>query len=190
MEERTLVLCPDIEVDGNVTKDFLETFAILDADDGPIKVIICSDGGSYPHGLAIYEAIRQSRNFVTTHAMGSASSIAVLILQAGDKRLISENTVLWLHEVQIHFEGGKTQLQAIAVETERLNAQYCDLLSKRSGVDKTLITAMCHAETTVLAKEALAVGLVDGVVVDMAKPVKLGDLDPKKSAARGKKGKK
>lgn len=172
MQERVIVVCPNGEVDGQVTKDFLESFAILDSEPGPIKVIICSDGGWFSGGMAIYEAIRSSRNTVTTQGLGTVGSIAVLILQAGDKRLIGEHTTIFLHETSIHFEGGVTSAKAMVDETERLHKTYCNLLANRSGADIGIIGRLCKTETYLTAKEALALGLVDGVQVDPVKPKK------------------
>lgn len=170
MQERSIVLCPNGEVDGQVTKEFMETLAILDMEDGPIKVIICSDGGWFSGGVAIYEAIRGSRNFITTQGLGTVGSIAVLILQAGDKRLIGEHTTVFLHETSIHFEGGVTSAKSMVDETERLHKVYCNILSNRSGAHVLNIQQLCKTETYLTAKEALALGLVDGVQVDAVKP--------------------
>lgn len=164
MEERVIVLCPAGDIDGQVVEKFLEQFTILDAEDGPIKVIICSDGGWVAGGIAIYEAIRTARNHVTTVGMGTVGSIAVLCLQAGDKRVLTENTVVFLHEISVHFEGDVTSARGVVAETERLFKQYCDLVARESNVDANFISGLCKAETHLTATEALGAGLIDEVL--------------------------
>ena len=70
----------------------------LDAITAPsIRVEINSPGGDVFDGIAIYNALRNHPAHVTTRVDGLAASIASVIAQAGDKRLIQPAAQLMIH---------------------------------------------------------------------------------------------
>jgi ATP-dependent protease ClpP protease subunit len=63
----------------------------------PITVRLATEGGDVSCGLAIYQAMAAKSAPVTVVAAGEISSIGVLILQGGDKRVVSPTTVVMYH---------------------------------------------------------------------------------------------
>lgn len=165
MPERTIVLCPpEGELNPQSVAVFLEQLMHLDSTKGPITVVITSDGGWSQGGMAIYDAIRSCANHVTTVGLGSVSSIAVLILQAGDVRLLGPNTGIFMHEMSWGGEAGLKDLKRTTQEVHLLQERYCDLIGERSGTSSGNILKMCKEEVLLDADSALALGLVDGIL--------------------------
>src|SRR5580698_7503218 len=65
---------------------------------GPLDVHISSSGGDVFDGLAIAEAIRSYSGPVTTVVDGIAASIASVIAQAGQKRVMAPGAMLMIHD--------------------------------------------------------------------------------------------
>jgi len=86
------------EISQKVALDTLKKIHILDNfKEGTINIFINSPGGSVSDGFAIYDSIRACKNFVRGYVYGSADSMASVILQACDERIISENSRVMIH---------------------------------------------------------------------------------------------
>ena len=67
-----------------------------------IEIVFDSPGGSVIAGLALYDFIQQVREAghpVTTSAIGMAASMAGILLQAGDVRIMGKECWLLIHEI-------------------------------------------------------------------------------------------
>lgn len=171
MPERTLVLCPpEGELNPQIVGSFLEQLTLLDSMKGRINVVITSDGGWSQGGMAIYDAIRNTVNPVTTIGLGSVSSIAVLILQAGDTRLLGPNCGVFLHEMSWGGDASLKDLKRTAEEVHILQDRYCKLIADRSGgaagggVNAETVLKLCKEEVLLDAETALKLGLIDGIL--------------------------
>lgn len=161
---RTLVICPEQEIDGNAVKEFLESFAHLDAEKGPIEVRICCQGGWTEGAMAIHDAIKFARNEVTTVGMGVIASAAVVIMQAGHKRLMAPNATIFLHETSMHTDSAVTKLQNDLREAVRLHTRYCKLIADRAGLELETILTLCKEETYLSSDVASTLKLTDGIM--------------------------
>lgn len=100
-----------------------------------ITVIFNSPGGSVFNGLALYDAIQAIKAEgvpVTTVVRGMAASMAGILLQAGDERIIGENAYILIHEVSSVHIGNASELDDQLKLTKRLQARCLDILAKRS----------------------------------------------------------
>jgi ATP-dependent protease ClpP protease subunit len=91
----------EIGVDHILAERCLKTLHILDtqapAGDKPITIIMNNYGGDVRHGMAIYDAIKDCKNHVTIKVYGGAMSMGSIILQAADRRIMSQNSRLMIH---------------------------------------------------------------------------------------------
>ena len=62
-----------------------------------INIYINSYGGEVAEGLAIYNALKRHKAKVTTVVDGFACSIASVIFAAGDERIMSNTSLLMIH---------------------------------------------------------------------------------------------
>ena len=84
------------EID-NDTLDIITSGFHLMPPANPVLVLINSPGGCTYAGMGIYDIIRAHKGQVTTRVVGEACSMGCVILQAGDIREASENSVLMHH---------------------------------------------------------------------------------------------
>lgn len=160
-ETKSRVLVFAGEVEAEAIGNFMREFTELDATTGPIEIRIYSGGGDSYGAMAIYDLIRSSPNEVHTVAFGDVSSAAVLIFQAGDQRIASQNCTFLLHPTSTHVEGTFVQVETASKETQRIHRRYCQLLAERSGMALKKVMKLCSKETFVTADEAVALGLAD-----------------------------
>lgn len=154
------------EVMDEMALRFLIPFAIMDEQKGPIQIILCSGGGDESAGYAIYDAIRLAKNRVSISGYGAVQSIAALIFQAAETRLLSPHCRFMIHNgtVDLVPDTQADAVVAIGKETERNNNTYHRLLAKRSGQTIPRVREMCRDEEYFSAKEAVSFGFADGVI--------------------------
>jgi len=74
-------------------------------------ILLRSIGGDVYYGLAIYDVLRSTRCKVYITVYGLAMSIASVILQAGDRRMLSQHTTLMIHDGTDKFEGESKNME-------------------------------------------------------------------------------
>lgn len=86
------------EVNSTLATEILLKLSEFNQTRGPIRLVLHTPGGDVTSGIAIYEAIRRSRNPVTVTVTGTCESIGMLILQAAHHRQIYSTSSLMYHE--------------------------------------------------------------------------------------------
>jgi ATP-dependent Clp endopeptidase proteolytic subunit ClpP len=71
----------------------------------PITIVMNSPGGTMYDGNAIYDAIKNCPAHITVLVLGRAMSMASVILQAADRRILSRNATLMLHYGEMGHSG-------------------------------------------------------------------------------------
>lgn len=163
MSNRTIILAHE-EIDADVVKDFLETFAELDSTKGPIEVRICSPGGWVEGGFAMYDTMRLARNKVTTVGVGIVGSMGVLLLQGGDERLMTENSTLYLHPMQMATEGSIRTVARQVGDCARHAQRYEGVIAARSKQELESISLLCKEDTYMPAQTAVDLRLADRIL--------------------------
>lgn len=139
--------------------------------DRAINVVICSEGGDENIGYAIFDTLMAYRKFgkVTTHGYGQVCSIASLILQAGDKRLLSPNCVFMIHNgtIQVQERVDDRMLQDMANYFNTNNKRYYAAIAKRCGVKVDKVHDWCDNETFFTPEEAVKAKLADAITKEL-----------------------
>ena len=159
------------QVDQNMFKAAIFTLRALDDDKGPINIILASHGGEEDSGWAIYDAIKNTKAPVTITAYGMCQSMAALIIQAADTRILMPECRFMIHNGSAAMQAGVTQLLSMAKETEELTKKYYEFLAERSGHTVKKIQSLCNRETYFSAQEAVAFGFADKVMKHPHKPI-------------------
>jgi len=85
-------------VEYRMSNTFLKNLRALELkSDQPIIVHMQSIGGEWSDGMAIYDAIRMCRSYVTVIVYAQASSMSSIILQAADYRVMTPNAHFMSH---------------------------------------------------------------------------------------------
>ena len=93
---------------------------LQDMDVEHIKVHINSYGGEVKEGLAIYNALKDSKMKVTTICDGFACSAASVVFMAGDERIIKEASLLMIHNAWTFVQGDSNALRKQADDLEKI----------------------------------------------------------------------
>ena len=78
----------------------------------PIQIIINSPGGFTDAGWAFIDIMESIKNPITTIAIGEIASMATSIFIAGDKRIMSPNSIAMIHEFSTGTSGNYSDLVA------------------------------------------------------------------------------
>ena len=128
-----------------------------------LTVYLNSGGGSVLEGWGVYRQLVQHRAGVTTIVSPLAASMAAVILQAGQERLVDPNAIVMVHNPWTQTSGNATELQQSIDLLRKIETQMLELFSNRTGLDKPEVSRMLTAETWLDAGEAIQLGFADGL---------------------------
>lgn len=133
--------------------------------DCKIEVRINSQGGDVFSGMAIYNALRQSKGDITIYIDGVAASIAAIIALCGKPLLMSPYAKLMLHNVSGGTYGNASELRQTAEQMETLQTNLATMIAERLGmtadeIEKKYFDGQDH---WISASEALEMKLVDDI---------------------------
>jgi ATP-dependent protease ClpP protease subunit len=151
------------EIDEGSVKKFVPAFESMDATKGPINIILASPGGSITDGLVIYSTIAKAQNKVAIYGVGQVFSMAAIIMQAADVRVMDRYCRMLIHSGSSMFEG-ETQNHFAHVEAVRgLLVDLKAIVHQRSGLTPAEVEEMFGKETFLSPQEALALNLIDSI---------------------------
>lgn len=156
------------DIDEAMYNSFVESLDGMDEIDPgcDIYVELSSHGGDAMMAIAIYEKIRLHKGAVTIKAIGPVFSAAVLILAAGDIRIMTKNSWVMLHEdtVLVDEDMRVSQVELSAKNARLLEDQWDKLLASRTKQTSDFWKMYHREETYLSAQNCLVYGLVDKVV--------------------------
>ena len=98
ISSKTRTIFMNNEVDSDCAANFMKNMLWLESSNSePITIILNNTGGEENDGLAIYDTIANSPCEVTVKVFGSCMSMASVILQAADRRVMSRNSRIMIH---------------------------------------------------------------------------------------------
>ena len=107
-----------------------------------------------------------------------AASIAAVIAQAGDRRMMVTGSQMMIHEAWGLARGGAEHMRDSANILDKLTDNIAGIYAERAGGTKAHFLALMKAETWMTPVEALKEGLID----DITKP-ELSQAETQKSNA-------
>ena len=147
-----------------------------------IEVQINSLGGDVFDGIAIYNALRAHPAKVTTRIDSMAASIASVIAQAGDRRVMLTGSQMMIHEAWGLAIGTAGDMRQLAEVLDKQSNIIAGIYSERSDGDQDDFMGKMVAETWFDADETVEAGLADEVVKP-SRQDKPADRAPHKFAA-------
>ena len=133
----------------------------------PITVIISSPGGSVFDGFVLLDHLRalsDGGHKITTVVRGVAGSMAAVLTQAGDTRVIGPESYLVIHEPSSMAWGTTSDMSDQVELMKTLRAQMERVFIRRSKVTAKMIKVnTAKRDWYVGAKDCKALGLVDRV---------------------------
>lgn len=129
--------------DGTSAKQFLQQLEIA-GDVSTIEVIIDSPGGSVSDGLTMYDALRAHPAQVTTNVIGTAASMASVLMLAGDNRQIAENGRVMVHRVTGGISGTHEEIKRYAESTKQFEDRIVGIYTDRTANPEKDVRAMMN----------------------------------------------
>ena len=130
-----------------------------------IDLRINSIGGEVYSGIAIYNAIRNSRGNIHIYVDGVAASMAGVIALCGRPVSMSKYARLMLHSVSGGCYGDRNELQRCLKEISALEDSLADIIAKRINIEPEAVKAKYFDGTDhwMTAEEALAAHFIDSI---------------------------
>jgi ATP-dependent Clp protease protease subunit len=167
-EKRTVYLWG--VVDDKSAKDVVNKLLLLDADKpgAEIKFYINSPGGIVTSGMVMYDTMKLIQSPVSTICMGLAASMGSILLSAGTKgkRFIYPHGEVMIHQPSLggYMQGTSADIEIQAEQIIKTKAIGARILAENCGKTVDQIMQDFDRDYWMDAKEAVAYGIVDGVL--------------------------
>ena len=131
-----------------------------------IQLYINSPGGSVTAGMAIYDTMQYIKCDVSTICLGMAASMGAFLLAGGTKgkRFALPNSTIMIHQPSGGAQGQATEIQIVADHIAKTKRTLNEILAANTGQPLELVEKDTDRDNYMSAEEALAYGLIDGVV--------------------------
>jgi ATP-dependent Clp protease, protease subunit len=134
--------------------------------DRDIHLYINSPGGYISAGLAIYDTMQYIKPDVSTICIGQASSMAAILLAAGEngKRFALPHSRILLHQPMAGFSGQATDIDIHAREILKTKDRLNAILTKHTGQPLEKIQEDIDRDFYMTALESKEYSLIDQVI--------------------------
>ena len=157
----------DIGTFGVSAQSFVEE--IKEYEEKELAIHINSLGGEVFDGMAIYSIIQRRKAKTTVYIEGIAASIASVIALAADEVIMSENSLLMIHNAWGGSSGDASEMRKQADVLDKISNEIAEIYVKKTHLPYDEIIRMMGEETWLTAEEAVAMGFVDSI----SEPIKV-----------------
>ena len=123
----------------------------------PIRVQLCTEGGDFYIGLAIYDLLKPYSP--TIKCVGCVMSAGTIILQAAGKAVSAPSC-----QFMIHYGEDSNSSAGEAAHNRRMLKLMVDMMMDKVKVTRRTVKSWFNKETYFGAKKALEVGLIDEIL--------------------------
>ena len=156
------------EVNDTTASLVVAELLFLEAEDPgkDIQLYINSPGGSVTAGMAIYDTMQYIKCDVSTICLGMAASMGAFLLAGGTKgkRFALPNSTIMIHQPSGGAQGQATEIQIVADHIAKTKRTLNEILAANTGQPLEVVEKDTDRDNYMSAEEALAYGLIDGVV--------------------------
>lgn len=140
----------------------------------PINLYINSPGGDIDSMWAIINLITSIDVPVHTYCYGMACSAAFMILQAGDKRYVSENATLMYHQMSVGNQGKLKDIEHFTQRCTEEQNKIDEFLFNRTGLTQHMLEEVrsTQIDKYFSLEEVKKYGLADAIFVSKKKSKK------------------
>lgn len=129
-----------------------------------IELHINSYGGSVKEGIAIYNQLKQKKcKEIVAYVDGFAYSIASIIMQAADRRIMGLGTSLLIHNMWLSVSGNASELRKAADDLDTLMESNRQIYMERANITEEELIEMMDNETYLTPEQAIEKGFADEV---------------------------
>lgn len=161
-------------IDDTIANLVIAQLLFLESEDPEkdIHLYINSPGGVVTAGLAIYDTMQYIKPDVSTICLGSAASMAAILLAAGakGKRYALPYARVMIHQPHGGAQGQATDIEIHAREILRLREIGADILARHSGQPVEKVQRDLERDFFMSGQEAKEYGLIDSVLARGERP--------------------
>jgi ATP-dependent Clp protease protease subunit len=160
---------PEIELTSQVAESVTRRILLLDGHHEWITIYMNNMGGDDIHGMAIYDALTTCTSKVRIIVMGHCHSIAALILQAAEDRVLAPHSEILIHDGEVIYSGSRKSARA-HMEHDRQHTNRLNMILLRRIQERwpeyTLakLERALEADIPMTAQEAVDTGLADRIL--------------------------
>lgn len=133
----------------------------LDVD--TINIHINSYGGEVAEGLAIYNALKKHKAKIKTYCDGFACSIASVIFMAGDERIMSNASLLMIHNAWTFTAGNANELRKQADDLDKITQASINTYLSEISLNEDELKVLLDRETWLTPQESLEHGFATSI---------------------------
>ena len=137
---------------------------VLEADDIPIRLHICSYGGSVFSGFAAVDYIAGCKVPVHSYIDGCAASAATLMSVVAEKRYIHKHSFMLIHQLSSGMWGNYEALKDSMENCDILMETIRDIYNKHTKIPKKQLNDILKRDLWFDAETCLKYGLVDEII--------------------------
>ena len=167
MQDRILML--GMEITEEVANILCAQLLFLDSIDqsADINLYLNSGGGNVVGGNSIIDVMELISAPVATTNMGTAASMAAVILACGNKgkRSALKRSRTMIHQISGGCGGDYTEMSIQLSEAKKLRDGLYSTLAERTGHSFEEIEKDCDRDNFMSAQEALEYGIVDHILI-------------------------
>ena len=166
LEDRVVFLTGEVT---DVTADLVVAqlmYLESKGEDKDISLYINSPGGSVTAGMAIYDTMNYIKCDVETICVGMAASMGAFLLSSGakGKRFALPNSEIMIHQPSGGAQGQASDIAITAEHILKVKKRMNAILAKNCGRPIEQIERDVDRDHYMLAEEAKAYGIIDGIV--------------------------
>ena len=129
-----------------------------------VNVHINSYGGDVSEGLAIYNTLKSLNKNVTTICDGFACSAASVVFCAGDKRVMSDSSLLMIHNAWTYAQGNSEVLRKTAEDLDIITQASVNAYKLTANISEEEIKNLMDNESWITAESAVEMGFATDIV--------------------------
>ncbi len=152
------------EINDEMASSVISQLLYLDnTSSDPIKLYINSPGGSVSSGLAIYDTIKELKSPVSTICVGTAASMAAVLLSAGEKgrRVVLSHSEVMIHQPSGGVGGQAQDILIAASRIENVREKLNRILADNCDKPIEEIREATDRDKWMSAEEAIQFGIAD-----------------------------
>lgn len=153
------------EINADLANNVIAQLLYLDSlSHEDINIYINSVGGSVADGLAIIDTMKFVKSKVNTTAIGTAASMAAVILSCGDYRCCLKHSRMMIHQVSFGLEGNLMDVSIAYQNVLDTKKSLMSILSNSCGKTLKQIEKDCERDYWLDAPMAKEYGLIDEIL--------------------------
>lgn len=160
-----------IFINGEINKDLannviMELLLLDSISNEDISLYINSPGGSVQDGLAIIDTMNLIKSDVRTIAVGTAASMAAVILACGSKgkRSALPNASILLHQIMGGMQGQASDIEITYKHLINIKNKLLKILSNVTGNNIKKLEADIDRDFWLDANESIKYGVIDTIL--------------------------